>query len=176
MRDIQGLLRFFFSPHGRISRGHIWVIYLIPMLILSLIGSAMDTVLGGMLGTSGTPVSWLLNAFYLWPQFAVQIKRYHDIGMTGWLTLAFLVLTLGALFVIFRPVFGLPPAEIEALQALSQTDPEAFAETIAENYITPQTGPAFLLLAFVFVAQFILLYCLPGRTGDNKYGPDPLAV
>ncbi|MBT3070883.1 DUF805 domain-containing protein [Rhodomicrobium sp. Az07] len=85
----------------------------------------------------------------LWNLLALGVKRLHDRGLSGWLTL----LLIGPFFVL-----GLAPGLVA--QA-----------AISEGMVS--------LVALLFLASLIwgLLQfgVLPGETGPNRYGPDPLA-
>jgi uncharacterized membrane protein YhaH (DUF805 family) len=150
--------RFLFSPDGRISRADIWLKYLLPLIGLCVVATIGNVML---IGEDAGPLWTALVLFYLWPSIAVHIKRFHDRGMTGWWVL---VAALVALVTIALVVYGFvllgPQLKVAG----------------------PITGPGALLIysgGGVFVATelaaFVILYCLPGQKGANKYGEDPLA-
>lgn len=163
------MLSFLFSPNGRISRGQLWVKFLIPYIIISLIAMAIDTILKGM-GLLGFGLFGIIvSLFYLWPQFAVQIKRYHDIGMTGWLVLVFAILTAGFYWYALQDFIPAIWTDPQAMQAQVEA---MGAEKFMEQYGARLGGGGLGAIA-VLIVEFVLLYCLPGKEGDTKYGPDP---
>lgn len=112
--------RFYFSVTGRISRQFYWLFGILPFAILGF-------VLGGWLAlyplttNAAITVILLFTASAMWPTLAMQIKRWHDIGQSGWLCL------------------------------LS-------------------------LIPYVGIVVWIVVGCIPGTKGENRFGPDPLAA
>ena len=76
------LMQFYFSPHARVSRSQYWLKFLLPVVIVEVILSA---VIGGAVAAENTGMMFLaytiLMLFVLvafWPNLAVLIKRAHD--------------------------------------------------------------------------------------------------
>lgn len=125
---------FLLSPGGRASRAQFWLRYWVPFFILGLIlgvigvaGAALTAAFAGMpleeallIGGSQLIVRLIyLDLLTIWPAFAVNVKRLHDRGKSGWFLLLLLI---------------------------------------------PIIGPIWLFIEIGF---------LPGKAGENRYGPDP---
>jgi uncharacterized membrane protein YhaH (DUF805 family) len=129
---------------GRASRQEFWmfvlfnaiVVVVIIGLFTSLLGASvfagnMNDIGGAMAGAGVVTMFLLLIPIYIWAlltgvaSFAVTIRRFHDLNLSGWVYLPFLVL-------------GLVP-----------------------------------LLNFLVWIALIVVMCLKGTSGPNKYGDDP---
>jgi uncharacterized membrane protein YhaH (DUF805 family) len=86
-----------------------------------------------------------------WSSLAVQFKRFHDRGRTGWITMLPLVLVVLLIVSILGDIFSGTSIE------------RVFSDAL----------PYFGLLMLTSLAFFIDLGCLPGVEGTNKYGPPP---
>ncbi len=111
--DWQHLL---FQFDGRINRAKfwigvvaIWVVELIALLILRAVGMG------------GVALYTVVMVVIIWPALAIQVKRWHDRGKSGWFVLVSLIPFVGWLWVLIECGF------------------------------------------------------LEGDSGDNEYGPNPLA-
>lgn len=85
------------------------------------------------------------------PQLAVTIRRLHDTDRTGWLIFVPLLASIAAIGIM---VFG----------------------TLISMF---SSGGLILVLAAAFLPLvasiwFLVLLCLPGSHGDNRFGPDPV--
>lgn len=129
---------------GRASRQEFWMFVLFNVIVLAafvglfvaLIGGA---ALAGDIGNIGNAVAGagmatmalLLVPMYVWAlltavaSFAVTIRRFHDLNLSGWVYLPFFVL-------------GMIP-----------------------------------VVNFLVWIVLIVMMCLKGTTGPNKYGDDP---
>ncbi|MBI3437328.1 MAG: DUF805 domain-containing protein [Proteobacteria bacterium] len=87
----------------------------------------------------------------LWVSLAIQFKRFHDRGRTGWISMAPMALIVLLLVSILGDIFSNAPLE------------RMFSDAL----------PYFGLLMLVSVGFFIELGCLPSVDGPNKYGPPP---
>jgi uncharacterized membrane protein YhaH (DUF805 family) len=91
-----------FSFQGRINRSTYWLFYFIPSLVLIVVSSILDPVLGTIHMTqSGFPIGLINSAVSLvliWPWLAVGAKRCHDRDRSGWFQLIYLIPLFGALF------------------------------------------------------------------------------
>lgn len=90
-----------FSFRGRINRKAYWLLYFLPIIVLNVVASILDGVLGtltvteyGAYGLISLPVS--IASF--WPMLAAGAKRLHDREKSGWWQLLYFVPFLGALF------------------------------------------------------------------------------
>lgn len=90
-----------FSFSGRINRSIYWLWYFLPWIVLAIVTSILDSVLGTQFETSAGPIgiiSSLFGLFMIWVGLAVGAKRLHDRDRSGWWQLLYFVPILGALF------------------------------------------------------------------------------
>jgi uncharacterized membrane protein YhaH (DUF805 family) len=143
------MLRFLFSPYGRISRRDWWLKVYLGSLALVAAALAIDLLL---LKTEGPgPTSDTVGLLWVWPIVAAYIKRLHDLGRTGWWLLAPVSVGLLCWSAIYfgRRYFG----------------PDA-----AAPYYIAAVAVGFIVNA----ALLFFVFFVPGQRGVNKYGPDPL--
>ncbi len=141
----------FISFNGRIRRSHFWIAWLILLVggfILGLI-PILGTILGLVL---------------IWPNLAIQVKRLHDMGHTGWLVAIPWVANIIGFGVMISTV-GL--TAFMNMSALENEDPAAVMAIVG-----PVLG-IFGLLFLVNVAFLLWIGLMEGQKGDNKYGPNP---
>jgi uncharacterized membrane protein YhaH (DUF805 family) len=129
---------------GRASRQEFWMFVLFNVIVAAAFFTLFMVVIGSaalagnasdigaaMAGAGMVTLILLLIPMYVWvvltgvASFAVTIRRFHDLNLSGWVYLPFLVL-------------GVVP-----------------------------------LLNFVVWIVLIVVMCLKGTTGPNKYGEDP---
>ncbi len=100
-------MSLFLSPNGRIDQGTYWRGVLILFAISAVLAAASAYV--------SVAISFL-GIVFVWPWIAVHVKRFHDAGKTGWLTIAMVVLAIVVSVVasaILTPILG---GNVEALQ------------------------------------------------------------
>jgi len=107
---------FLLSLEGRVNRKPFWL-YAVAVFAISFI---VTLVMVGASDVNPNSISLLLTLVFLWPNIAVQAKRWHDIDKSAWWILINLIPILGPL------------------------------------------------------AALIMTGFLPGTSGDNTYGPNPL--
>ena len=142
----------FLSPNGRISRQPFWI----GALILFVVGFVLKWI----------PVVNLLTIVLIYPWVCLYSKRLHDMGKSGWLTVApFIVMILA---VIIALVVG--GAGALAAMGMNQNDPAAAASAIGGLGL----AGVIVLLGFLVCFGFMLWIGLtPGEPGANQYGPSP---
>jgi uncharacterized membrane protein YhaH (DUF805 family) len=129
-------LRRYADFRGRSRRREYWLFILFNVLMgvaLVLLGAILTGGFGGYDGTGDAPAIAILGfapfiLFYLAvlvPSIAVQVRRLHDRGWSGWWLLGFYLLS-------WVPVLGL-----------------------------------------ILSIGLIVVMCLPGTAGPNRFGPDP---
>ena len=97
----------------------------------------------------GDEISHLTALIFLWPLLAIDIKRWHDLGMSGWT----LLLVYGPAVVLYGLGF------------------EGFGGTIDHP---DQRVAAFLyLFGLAVLVYFIILAARKGMAESNQYGPPP---
>lgn len=160
------MLDFLYNPQGRISRKGYFVAFFLPYLALT---QFLPMVF------AGTPLSFifaLITLFYLWPSIGgVPIKRFHDMGLTGWYQAGVVGLTILAAIIVTQGVMGAGGDRIFEAETPAEQQ-EIMFEVITESS-RAQLG---LALAFlVNLAQFVLFVSVKGQAGPNRFGNDPLA-
>lgn len=157
-----GLLKLLFSFKGRINRAQYWLGTTGAGVLGALLFFMLATMTGpdggddktkaaagaaGALGLTLLPVM----AVSTWIGLALQVKRFHDRGRTGWFVLAPVVpIVMMASTVIGGAMSGQPFGHVAA------------------------SGMGWLLLLWAIqFAFFIDLGCLAGKDGPNRYGDPP---
>ncbi|MBS0385299.1 MAG: DUF805 domain-containing protein, partial [Proteobacteria bacterium] len=155
-----GMVSLLFSFRGRIGRKQYWFgMGLVGFL--SFVGQMLASVApasslfemkggdrihdAGSAGAAGLPV-YLIVA---WCTLAIQFKRFHDRGRTGWISVAPLALVLMLLASVLGDVLGNAPLE----------------RTVGDLL------PYAALLMLTSLGFFIDLGCMGSVEGVNKYGP-----
>lgn len=100
------LKRIYLSPKGRCSRAFYWQYFVIPFAVLGFLVGVLNVVLK-------STVVLVLLPLVLWPSIVIQIKRWHDVGASGWWVLLNFIPYLG--WVIWL-VVGLIPGRPEPNQ------------------------------------------------------------
>ncbi|MBX3512120.1 MAG: DUF805 domain-containing protein [Xanthobacteraceae bacterium] len=134
----------FTSLDGRINRKRYWL-SILALLVVSLAVQVIGYLAGGM---NGAMISGLV---FVWPSFALAVKRAHDRNKTGWMPAIFFALVLA---VNYMQLAGLHE--------------DAFGKP---SLVFGTVSVVFLGFA---IYGFVVWGCLRGTTGPNRYGPDPL--
>ena len=98
-----GLVQLYAGFGGRIRRRTFWLHGVLALLLLSLVLEGLLEVAGLADDASGK----LINLVFLWPLFALSIKRQHDFNFSGWWALVHLVPGVGSLVLLL--VDGIAP-------------------------------------------------------------------
>ncbi|MCU0732517.1 MAG: DUF805 domain-containing protein [Hyphomonas sp.] len=169
---MMGLL---FSPNGRIDQPTYWR----SVLILLAISVAIS-----VLSAFVSPFLSVLGLIFIWPWIAVHVKRFHDAGKTGWLTIAMVALALIASTVLSFMLPGLFGVDQLALQAEMQEEierasrggaGEAFAATMEATKLASQATllPSIASTALVTGIVGAVMGVFKTDPNDNQYGPGP---
>lgn len=131
------------SADGRIGRTDFW--------------KAWGVLLAAGLLLGWIPVVGTLVRFaILWPNVAIQTKRLHDIGRTGWLQLL-----PYAAWILIIPVSFL-------VMGVMTNDASASVFDLLAAAAVP-----FGLALLSNLAFFIWIGSVEGQAGSNRFGPDP---
>ena len=95
-------IRTFFARYtdfqGRSRRSEYWWFLLAFYIFLFVVGGLMFTI-GGLSGDNLNPIGMLLAVVMglavlaiVIPGLALSVRRFHDLGQTGWLVLVFAIL------------------------------------------------------------------------------------
>jgi uncharacterized membrane protein YhaH (DUF805 family) len=158
-----GLVSLLFSFHGRINRLQYWLgslgVGFGAAVVLFVLAGSMGASLAGSkepdvalqalatFGLSIIPVSAVMG----WCGFALQVKRFHDRGRTGYLALLPLAVMTPMMITLVGGVASNLPAEV----------------------VGAQVQPYLIALWLINLAFFIDLACLGSVDGPNKHGDPP---
>lgn len=114
------------------------------VLFMFLVNVVVSIVAGFLPSAAGNGLSILVSLAFILPNIGVTARRLHDRNLSGWWQLVPIVPTILLLAMIFT--MSLTEA---ALILLS-------------------------LLAVAVAVWFLMMLILPGASGPNRFGPDPL--
>jgi uncharacterized membrane protein YhaH (DUF805 family) len=153
-----------FSPSGRIGAAAFQKGALILIVLSFLLG--LPAVLG--LPEAISTILALVSIIFIWCWIVLWIKRYHDAGKSGWLSLIPIVIFIILMTVFMMTYMG---SEFSAMMA-AMSDPEALEEVEAAmdakaNSIVPLAISALIsaIVAFGFNAL------IKADPHDNQFGP-----
>ena len=111
------------------------------------------------------------------PQFAVTVRRLHDTNRRGWWAI---VWCLTPYYFIGMNLFSTSPDSFSTHEASPLSANEVILPSLIEISPSLYTSVlrklwAPLLTVFATVIYFIVLLCLKGTLGNNRFGPDPLS-
>jgi uncharacterized membrane protein YhaH (DUF805 family) len=156
---------FLFSPNGRIPRKRYWLAYVLPATLIYIVASIIDgAIVAGGSATGDDPPRSLLTGlaylFFLWPSFAVIIKRLHDRGMSGWWSL------LANGYIPFVIIFAVAAYWYQAQRNGGGTP--------ADPTATAMFGIGVVVAVLVWLFFLVQIGFVRGQVGPNAYGDDPL--
>lgn len=145
---------------GRARRSEYW--YFTLFCVLCSLGIMLVTF---ALPSVGTILNTVFSLGILIPSLAVQTRRLHDVGKSGWLIVIEYVLVI-AMFVL---LIGAISTEnfISAMSDSGNIDPNAMNMGMLAAF-----GGSYLIL--IGYAIFLLVLTIKdSKPGDNEYGPNP---
>lgn len=170
-------MELFLSPNGRIDQPTYWR----AVLILFAVSAALSVVSAFV-----SPFLGFIGIVLIWPWIAVHVKRFHDSGKTGWMTLAIVVLAIIVSWVaslILLPIFGVDAvalqAEIQREVEQASASGDAAAAMSAAMDASKRATQAQLLPSIVStllvtgVVGFVMGAMNKTDPNDNQYGPGP---
>ena len=161
-----------FSGRSRRMEFWMWVLFVFgAVIMLSILDSLLGLGGSSQLGTGAVPgttgvagayantrggiLTGLFSLAILIPNIAVQVRRLHDTGRSGWwvgaLYLLYIVFVVGA-FTIGMSALGGASPNLGSLGLMFGVG-----------------GLVFL----VYAIMLLVFFFLPGTTGPNRFGPDP---
>lgn len=165
-------LRRYAEFSGRSSRAEFWWFSLFLLIIFIVVWFLLVGSMTSMLATGAEPGTGALQALgggailmglislaILIPSIAVQVRRLHDTGRSGW--------WLGGYYALYAVYVGLTfsfvaGAALDPTGAPQQPNMATFGMTMILG-----------LALFVYFIVLLVFYILPGDKADNRYGPDP---
>ncbi|MFT3673545.1 DUF805 domain-containing protein [Aestuariivirga sp.] len=118
LRSYSKALKKYAVFQGRTTRAEYWW-FMLTLVFLLLLGLFIDEALGYPIDGPVQPVTGLIWLVHLFPTLAIQARRLHDIGRTGWWQLLAVVpLGLIVLIIFYATasesgpnIYGQVPAE-----------------------------------------------------------------
>lgn len=170
---------------GRSTRTEYWSFVLFACLILFVLLLLIPVAarLGGVWACAAASLLFLGFALYsAMPSLAVQVRRLHDVGWSGWwiaLSFALMGAGFGILWFLFLCIAQEWYYTTETITWSAETA-RSFA-TYVELYDTPEAAALIAVLPFLNQAVNIInlllfiLTLLPSQDKENRYGHMPLS-
>ena len=160
-----------FSPKGRIGPSE----FMKGMIILAVIGAALGllslvSVQAGMIGS-------VVGIAFLYPLFCLLIKRSHDAGRSGWMSLAWFVLLIIISVVVSQLVLMVMAGD--AVKELELATEEAVSSGAGLSELMAMTGEvakktaipsAIASLIATVLGAFVINLLNKTDPDENQYG------
>lgn len=168
-------MELYLTPNGRIDQQTYW------RAVLTLFGiSAAISVLSAYV----TPLIGILSLLFIWPWIAVHVKRFHDSGKTGWLTVPLVLLAMVCFLVLGAVVpglFGVNTAEMQVefqreMERVSQDDPGRVFAVMMDGVARmsqAQLVPEIVTTGLVTGILGAVMGLMRTDPNDNAHGPGP---
>jgi len=160
----------FFSPNGRITKSQFQTGAFV-LIAISFVFAVLPAVVGGMALMAVSGITGLIGLVMIWCWIALWVKRLHQGGITGWMTI---LLALGWFF-IYMIVSTIVTAVL-APELMSMQPSGDFMSSTLESMeasrriaVPGAIASALVSLGFVFVANA----ALPSHDTENQFGPAP---
>lgn len=165
------MIKKLFSPFGRLSRGGMWLWNVLIPVVMGAAASYLDFHFG--LYMERVSFSKGFQLFYLWPGLvALPVKRFHDLGISGFVYLVILLFFYGFIFVALG-AFSNSLNDGATLLQLVFGQQNFIGEYLSK--IPASMNGWFLGLTIITsIVLFWLTLVSPGQPGENRYGSDPL--
>ena len=168
-------MELYLTPNGRIDQPTYWRAVLV-LLGISCALTVVSAFVSPFLGFAGL--------LFIWPWIAVHVKRFHDSGKTGWLTIAMVVLAIVVSMIaglILPGLFGVDQTALQQemqreIERASSGDPAAALSTAMEaskRIAQAQLLPSILSTAVVTGVVGAVMGLFKTDPNDNQYGPGP---
>ena len=171
-----------FSFRGRIPRSTLWLKFYLPVSLGYLISWLLDVQLGTSFEPGSIGVVYLaFSILMIGPTLAVNVKRAHDRGRSGWFILLFLVPLLNIWPIIelafLRGAMGPNQYGPDPLAGPGVEEAQAAeAEGVAEQALTARYDwkpLAVLVVVLVLAAGVLLWQFLPRGKSGKETTPTP---
>ena len=145
---------------GRARRSEFWFFYLFNFLVSLVLG--IIPVLSWVSGL------WALAV--LIPSLAVTVRRFHDIGKSGWWYLFTLIPGLACAGYMLSIVFKVAS---EAVTSGDMDDIGQIRELLMAHSDSFGTMGILILIAIAFWILWIVWMARDSQPGENQWGPNP---
>ena len=153
---------------GRATRAEFWWFMLFVVILYVVLSFVFVGSISGLASSGTDPTAAMLGMFgaagifmvlfwlaILIPTLAVQTRRLHDTGRSGWWLVGFYALYVVYMLLVLVTGFSEDTA-----------NPDQSLGVVA--------GAMIVALGFLIYSVVLLVfYCLSGTKGANRYGPDP---
>lgn len=145
---------------GRARRMEFWLFQWFAVALTALIEKIASYIADSIFSLEDTDsvltgVEYALYLGLFLPYLAVTVRRLHDSDRSGW-------------WVLIAFWFWLPWATIEHLQNYLMEN------LYSEDITTTDLAGSALLLIVIGLVWFLVLMCVRGTRGENRFGPDPI--
>lgn len=162
----------FFNPQGRITKSQFQTGALV-LIAIGFVLALIPLLAPGSAFLAVSSLTSLIGFVTYWCWIALWVKRLHQGGQTGWLTV---MLVLGWIFVSTIVSTTLTATLAPDMMAMSGSGRGDFMEMMRESMaasreiaIPAAIAAAIVSLVYVFVVNLLL----PSESGENRFGPAP---
>lgn len=166
-------MELYLSPNGRIDQSTYWR-GVITLFVVSAVLSAVSAYVSPFIGFLGIVV--------IWPWIVLHVKRFHDAGKTGWITVAMVVLAIIVSLVASTLLFGIFGVNTAAMQEQMMRDMEdmqasgdagammAYAMEQSKQMAQKQLLPNIVGTAIVTGVVGFVMSLFKSDPNENQYG------
>ncbi len=163
---VKQCLRKYGDFSGRATRAECWW-WTLAAFLGTLMAASVDAAVNSFNSQnewSFSPVQTIFALAILLPSLAVDTRRLHDIGKSGWWLLVWYVIA----------IVGWIPLALVGSIALSS----ALFGDFDRSIIAPLVGVGIIALVInlAIILWAVLWLTRQGEDGPNRYGPDPRAI
>lgn len=167
----------FLSPNGRIDQPTYWRGAVI-LLAISVAISAVSAYVSPFIG--------FIGILFIWPWIAIHVKRFHDSGKSGWLTIAVVVAAMVISLILGAILPGLFGVDMAGMQADMQSEIEDvtsggdpsemmsvmtdWTKRIAQAQFLPNIVSTAMVTGLIGLLMGVINKTDPNA---NKFGPGP---
>ena len=105
------VLKNYVGFSGRARRKELWMFVLFN-IIFAIVALIIDRIIGTSFGHMGYGIIYVLYCLAVFlPGLAVQVRRLHDLGKSGWMILIALIPLVGAIWLLVLYCLDSQPGE-----------------------------------------------------------------
>ena len=148
---------------GRAHRHEFWWFTGLSVATLTVLGWTITTLYDSEFYFAGDVLdvlAMILALLLFLPLLAVAVRRFHDVGLSGWVLAALWIAGFAGQFILElrRPI-----EVVESQDGSTRLDfDEVFLSSMA--------------VSLMVIVSEIIICLLPSQSGPNKYGPNPHEV